>query len=67
MSAGILSSHRLKLPFRMLGCSPGEPGINRSIPADGCEEPLAGCAGIQVNPGAAAIIETPGGGGYGPA
>ncbi len=37
------------------------------IHADGCEEPLAGCAGIRVNPGDAAIIETPGGGGYGQA
>lgn len=65
MSAGILSSHRAKPPFGLQGGSPGALGVNRLIRVDGRVEPLPGCAEVQVEPGDAIIIETPGGGGYG--
>lgn len=65
MSAGILSSHRVKPPFGVQGGEPGALGVNRLIRVDGSVEPLPGCAEVQVEPGDAIIIETPGGGGYG--
>ncbi|HEY8034267.1 MAG TPA: hydantoinase B/oxoprolinase family protein [Methylobacter sp.] len=65
MSAGILSSHRVKPPFGLKGGAPGALGVNRLIRADGSIELLPGCAEIQVEPGDVIVIETPGGGGYG--
>ena len=66
MSAGILSSHRSKPPFGLQAGAPGSLGVNRLIRADGSIEQLPGCAEVQVEPGDAIEIETPGGGGYGP-
>ena len=65
MNAGILSSHRKKPNFGLQGGSPGMPGLNKVIRADGKEERLAGCTEIQVSPGDSIIIATPGGGGFG--
>jgi 5-oxoprolinase (ATP-hydrolysing) len=65
MSAGILSSHRVKPPFGLQGGSPGALGVNRLIRRDGRVEPLPGCTEIRVEPGDTIVIETPGGGGYG--
>jgi 5-oxoprolinase (ATP-hydrolysing) len=64
MMAGILSSHRLKLPFGLQGGSPGALGRNRLIRQDGHEVELPGCIEIHVNLGDTIIIETPGGGGF---
>jgi 5-oxoprolinase (ATP-hydrolysing) len=65
MSAGILSSHRVKPPFGLQGGAPGALGVNRLVRVDGSVELLLGCAEIQVEPNDVIIIETPGGGGYG--
>jgi 5-oxoprolinase (ATP-hydrolysing) len=65
MSAGILSSHRVKPPFGLQGGAPGALGVNRLIRADGSIEQLPGCVEIQVELGDTIVIETPGGGGYG--
>jgi len=65
MSAGILSSHRVKPPFGLKGGAPGALGVNRLVRVDGGVELLPGCAEIQVEPNDVIIIETPGGGGYG--
>jgi 5-oxoprolinase (ATP-hydrolysing) len=65
MSAGILSSHRVKPPFGLQGGESGALGVNRLVRVDGGVELLPGCAEIQVEPNDVIIIETPGGGGYG--
>jgi 5-oxoprolinase (ATP-hydrolysing) len=65
MSAGILSSHRLKPPFGLNGGAPGALGVNRLVRVDGSVELLPGCVEVRVEPGDAIVIETPGGGGYG--
>ena len=65
MNAGILSSHRDQPNFGLQGGSPGKPGLNKMIRADGREERLAGCTEIQVGPGDRIVIATPGGGGFG--
>jgi 5-oxoprolinase (ATP-hydrolysing) len=65
MSAGILSSHRLKPPFGLQGAEPGALGVNRLIRVDGSVELLPGCIEVRVESGDAIVIETPGGGGYG--
>ena len=66
MEAGILSTRRRTLPFGIAGGEPGLPGVNRLRRANGKVEVLEGCAMVRVAPGDAFIIETPGGGGFGP-
>ncbi|TRW98524.1 hydantoinase B/oxoprolinase family protein [Candidatus Methylobacter oryzae] len=65
MSAGILSSHRIKPPFGLNGGAPGALGVNSLIRANGNVETLSGCVEVKVETGDAVVIETPGGGGYG--
>ena len=65
MSAAILSNHRRVAPFGLAGGQAGQVGRNRVVRADGCEEALAATAAVQMAPGDAIVIETPGGGGYG--
>src|SRR5262249_5140321 len=48
------------------GGSPGALGSNRVLRADGEVVELAGSDSIDVHPGDRLVIETPGGGGYGP-
>ncbi len=67
MTASILSNGRHHGAFGMAGGSAGEPGINRVERADGRVEPLDHIASVQMQPGDVFVIETPGGGGYGPA
>lgn len=65
MTVSILSSHRDVPPFGIQGGAAGGIGINTLIRGDGRTETLPGCTRIQVGPGDALQIETPGGGGYG--
>ena len=67
MTASILSNGRHHGAFGMAGGSAGEPGINRVERADGRVEPLDHIASVQMQPGDVFVIETPGGGGFGPA
>ncbi|MFO1129569.1 MAG: hydantoinase B/oxoprolinase family protein [Rhodospirillales bacterium] len=67
MTATILSNHRRVPPFGLAGGAPGATGRNRVVRARGGEEALAATATVDLAPGDAIIIETPGGGGYGPA
>ena len=48
------------------GGMPGQTGRNAVVRRDGSVEELAGCAEVAMQPGDRFIIETPGGGGYGP-
>jgi 5-oxoprolinase (ATP-hydrolysing) len=63
----MLSGHRIVPPFGLAGGAPGACGRNRLRHADGGTEELPGTVEIPVAAGDTLIIETPGGGGYGPA
>jgi 5-oxoprolinase (ATP-hydrolysing) len=67
MTASILSSHRTVAPFGLAGGQPGAKGRNRVQRCDGTVQDLGSQASVQVQPGDVLIIETPGGGGFGPA
>lgn len=66
MTASILSNGRTQGAFGMAGGQPGAPGINRVERADGRVETLGHIGSVEMQPGDVFVIETPGGGGYGP-
>ncbi|MER6419322.1 hydantoinase B/oxoprolinase family protein [Streptomyces sp. NPDC001137] len=66
MTVSTLSQHRRVPPYGMAGGRPGALGANRVEHADGTVTPLAGSDSADVGPGDVLVIETPGGGGYGP-
>jgi 5-oxoprolinase (ATP-hydrolysing) len=65
VEASILSNHRTVAPFGLDGGAPGATGVNRLERANGETKMLDATASVQLEPGDALIIETPGGGGYG--
>ena len=67
MTASILSSHRRMPPYGMAGGEPGECGHNWVERADGKVDELGGVDETQMAPGDVFVIQTPTGGGYGPA
>jgi 5-oxoprolinase (ATP-hydrolysing) len=67
MTAAILSGHRRVPPYGMAGGEPGQVGRNYVIRADGRLDPLGACDSTPMQPGDVFVIESPGGGGYGPA
>ena len=67
MTAAILSGHRRIPPYGMAGGEPGQVGRNWVERADGRTLQLAGAATAALVHGDVFVIETPGGGGYGPA
>jgi 5-oxoprolinase (ATP-hydrolysing) len=67
MEVNVLSSRRVVAPYGTGGGAPGAVGINLVLRADGSTEQLPGVASVQVGPGDAMEIATPGGGGYGSA
>ncbi len=67
MEAALLSTRRTHAPQGLAGGGPAQPGSQRLITADGEVKKLDGCFSITVQPGDAVEIETPGGGGFGPA
>jgi 5-oxoprolinase (ATP-hydrolysing) len=67
MQAALLSTRREHAPQGLVGGDPGLPGCQRLLGADGAVTELAGCFSLEVRPGEAIEIETPGGGGFGPA
>ncbi|MFF1381352.1 hydantoinase B/oxoprolinase family protein [Streptomyces sp. NPDC058308] len=66
MTVSTLSQHRRVAPYGMAGGAPGALGANRVERADGTVEELAGSDCADLGPGDVLVIETPGGGGYGP-
>ncbi len=66
LEGAILSGRRRTAPAGLAGGAPGLPGRNTLVRADGRVEPLPGCATFALAPGDLLVIETPGGGGYGP-
>ncbi|MBV7695604.1 hydantoinase B/oxoprolinase family protein [Streptomyces sp. TRM70350] len=66
MTVSTLSQHRKVPPYGMAGGEPGALGANRVERADGTITALGGSDATDVGPGDVLVIETPGGGGYGP-
>ncbi|MEV5313477.1 hydantoinase B/oxoprolinase family protein [Streptomyces sp. NPDC052610] len=66
MTVTTLSQHRRVPPYGMAGGEPGALGANRVEHADGTVTALAGSDTASVGPGDVLVVETPGGGGYGP-
>jgi len=67
MEAALLSSRRTHAPQGLNGGGPGRPGRQSLITAAGEIKELPGCFSISVEVGDRIEIETPGGGGFGPA
>ncbi|MEY3251662.1 MAG: hypothetical protein RL227_635, partial [Pseudomonadota bacterium] len=67
MTASILSNGRTVPAFGMAGGAPGALGVNRVERADGRVEPLGHIGQVEMAPGDVFVVETPGGGGWGPA
>jgi len=67
MTAGILSSHRTHRPHGLARGEPGTVGRNAVERAGGSVEELPGRARVEMGVGDVLVIETPGGGGFGPA
>jgi 5-oxoprolinase (ATP-hydrolysing) len=65
MSISILSTHRIVAPFGLNGGGDAALGKNTIRRADGHIENIAGSDQRELEAGDAAIIETPGGGGFG--
>jgi 5-oxoprolinase (ATP-hydrolysing) len=66
MTVSTLSQHRRVAPYGMAGGAPGALGANRVERTDGTVTPLGGSDSADVAPGDVLVVETPGGGGYGP-
>jgi len=66
LGAAIISSSRRVPPFGLAGGLPGSTGRNAVERSDGGVEELAGVAAVHMRPGDVLVVETPGGGGYGP-
>ncbi len=66
MTVSTLSGHRRVPPYGMAGGSPGALGRNWVEHTDGRVHDLAGCDSVDVGAGDVLVVETPGGGGYGP-
>ncbi|GAB5469992.1 MAG: hydantoinase B/oxoprolinase family protein [Rhodospirillales bacterium] len=67
MTVTLLSSHRKIPPAGLEGGATGACGRNILLRRDGTREELAGNAACEVEPDDIVILETPGGGGFGPA
>jgi 5-oxoprolinase (ATP-hydrolysing) len=66
MTVTTLTGHRRVPPYGMAGGQPGGLGRHWVERADGSVTPLKACDSVQVGAGDLFVIETPGGGGYGP-
>jgi 5-oxoprolinase (ATP-hydrolysing) len=65
MTAAMLSNRRSTAPFGVSGGGDGRPGVNAVRRANGDVEMLRATARVEMSPGDAFLIETPGGGGFG--
>ena len=66
MTVTTLSSHRRVPPYGMAGGSPGGLGRHWIARADGSVTAMQACDSVPVAAGDVFVLETPGGGGYGP-
>ncbi len=63
----LLTQHRVEAPYGLAGGEPGARGAQRVVRTSGEVFELGAIAGCAVATGDRLIVETPGGGGYGPA
>jgi 5-oxoprolinase (ATP-hydrolysing) len=66
MTVSTLTGHRRIAAFGMAGGRPGALGRHWIEHPDGTVTAMRGCDSVTVRPGDVFVIETPGGGGYGP-
>jgi 5-oxoprolinase (ATP-hydrolysing) len=66
VSLSLLTQHRVEQPYGLEGGSGGACGRQRLIRASGDTVELGHVDGAEVRPGDRLVLETPGGGGYGP-
>ncbi|MEV6272610.1 hydantoinase B/oxoprolinase family protein [Kribbella sp. NPDC051936] len=66
MTVTTLASHRRVPPYGMAGGHPGSLGHQWIERTDGTVTEMDGCDSVQLSTGDIFVIETPGGGGYGP-
>ena len=66
MTASILSNSRRVPPMGLAGGAPGRTGRNAVERTDGTCVELSATASVEMQPGDVFVLETPGGGGYGP-
>jgi 5-oxoprolinase (ATP-hydrolysing) len=67
VEVSILSNHRRISPFGLKGGGPGATGRNRVIRKNSATEEVGATATLKLDAGDSLVIETPGGGGFGPA
>ena len=67
MTVSTLTGHRRVPAFGLAGGEPGALGRHWIEHPDGTVTPMRGCDSVHVEPGDVFVIQTPGGGGYGPA
>ena len=67
MTAAILASHRAIAPFGLAGGEAGQLGRNWVERTDGTVAVLSGTDSTEMQPGDVFVIQTPTGGGFGPA
>ena len=66
MTISTLTGHRRVPAFGLAGGEPGALGRHWIEHPDGAVTAMGGCDSVHVEPGDVFVIETPGGGGYGP-
>ncbi|MFZ9282047.1 MAG: hydantoinase B/oxoprolinase family protein [Prochlorococcaceae cyanobacterium] len=66
MELSLISGSRIAAPAGLSGGNAGQCGRNTLLRADGSGLELPGCWSGSIGSGDALVIETPGGGGYGP-
>jgi 5-oxoprolinase (ATP-hydrolysing) len=66
MRANILSNRREVAPRGIEGGGDAKPGVNQVVRANGTVETLGATASAEMREGDMFVIESPGGGGYGP-
>ena len=66
LSLSVLTQNRVRGPHGLAGGEPGQAGRQRVVRANGEEIVLASVDGCEVRAGDRLIMETPGGGGWGP-
>mgnify|MGYP001455946982 CR=1 FL=1 len=67
VEVSILSNHRRIPPFDLNGGQPGSTGRNYVIRKNAASEEVGATATLKLDAGDSLVIETPGGGGFGPA
>jgi len=66
MTAVMLANHRRIAPFGVAGGAAGAVGRNWVERIDGTRVEFGATCAVEVQPGDVFVIETPGGGGFGP-